>query len=84
MPAKTVKALIDLARAKPDGLTYASSGSGTSPHLTAELFKHMTGVRMVHVPYKGSTAAHPDLLGGQVNVMFDTVAATVQLIKAGQ
>lgn len=57
---------MDLARAKPDGLTYASSGSGTSPHLTAELFKYMTGVRMVHVPYKGSTAAHPDLLGGQM------------------
>jgi tripartite-type tricarboxylate transporter receptor subunit TctC len=49
--------------------------------MSAELFKLMTGVRMTHVPYKGSTAAHPDLIGGQVNVMFDTIVATVQLIR---
>ncbi|MGE5522402.1 MAG: tripartite tricarboxylate transporter substrate binding protein [Rhodospirillaceae bacterium] len=84
LPVKTVGELIELAKAKPDTLTFASSGTGTSPHLTAELFKLMTGVRIVHIPYKGSTAAHPDLIGGQVNLMFDTVAATVQLIKNGR
>lgn len=84
LPVKSVQEFIDLAKAKPDGLTFASSGTGTSPHLTAELFKLMTGVRILHVPYKGSTAAHPDLVGGQVNVMFDTVAATIQLIKGGR
>jgi tripartite-type tricarboxylate transporter receptor subunit TctC len=84
LPVKSVREFIDLAKAKPDTLTFASSGTGTSPHLTAELFKLMTGVKLVHIPYKGSTAAHPDLIGGQVNLMFDTVAATVQLIKAGR
>jgi tripartite-type tricarboxylate transporter receptor subunit TctC len=84
VPARSVKELIDLARAKPDALTFASSGTGSSPHLTAELFKLMTGVRITHIPYKGSTQAHPDLIGGQVNLMFDTIVATVQLIKAGR
>jgi tripartite-type tricarboxylate transporter receptor subunit TctC len=84
VPAKTVKELIDLAKAKPDGLTFASSGTGSSPHMTAELFKLMTGLRITHVPYKGSTAAHPDLLGGRVDLMFDTIVATTQLIKGGR
>ena len=84
VPAKTVKELIDLAKAKPDGLTFASSGTGSSPHMTAELFKLMTGLRITHVPYKGSTAAHPDVLGGRVDLMFDTIVATTQLIKSGR
>lgn len=84
VPAKTVRELIELAKAKPDALSYASSGTGSSPHMTAELFKLMTGVKLTHVPYKGSTQAHPDLIGGQVQVMFDTIIATVQLIKAGR
>jgi len=84
VPAKSVKELIELARAKPDGLSFASSGTGTSPHMSAELFKLLTGVRILHVPYKGSTAAHPDLLGGRVNLMFDPVAAILPHIRAGR
>lgn len=84
VPAKSVKELVDLARAKPDALSFASSGTGTSPHLSAELFKLLAGVRILHVPYKGSTAAHPDLLGGRVSMMFDPVAAILPHIKAGR
>ncbi|MBM3372535.1 MAG: tripartite tricarboxylate transporter substrate binding protein [Betaproteobacteria bacterium] len=83
-PAKTVKDVMDLARAKPDALTFASSGTGSSPHMSAELFKLMTGLKITHVPYKGSTAAHPDLIAGRVNIMFDTVIATLPHIKAGR
>ncbi len=82
--AKSVKELIDMAKAKPDGVSFASSGTGTSPHMSAELFKLMTGVKMLHVPYKGSTAAHPDLFAGRVNVMFDTLIATLPHIKGGR
>jgi tripartite-type tricarboxylate transporter receptor subunit TctC len=84
LPAKSVKELIDLAKAKPDTLNFATSGTGSSPHMSAELFKLMTGTRMTQVPYKGSTAAHPDLIGGQVNIMFDTLVSTVQLIRGGR
>ena len=84
VPANSVKELIDLARAKPDALSFASSGTGTSPHMSAELFKLLAGVRILHVPYKGSTAAHPDLLGGRVSMMFDPVAAILPHIKAGR
>jgi tripartite-type tricarboxylate transporter receptor subunit TctC len=84
LPVRSVKELIDMAKAKPEGISFASSGTGSSPHLTAELFKLATGVRLLHVPYKGSTQAHPDLIGGQVHVMFDTIVATTQLIKAGR
>ena len=84
LPAKSVKELVDLAKAKPNGLAVASSGVGSSPHLTAELFQLMTGVRMQHIAYKGSTAAHPELIAGQVQVMFDTVIATTQLIRSGR
>ena len=84
VPAKSVKELIDLAKAKPDGLSFASSGTGTSPHMSAELFKLLAGVRILHVPYKGSTAAHPDLLGGRVSMMIDPVAAILPHIKAGR
>lgn len=82
--AKSVKELIDMAKSKPDGVSFASSGTGTSPHMSAELFKLMTGVKMLHVPYKGSTAAHPDLFAGRVNVMFDTLIATLPHIKGGR
>ena len=84
VPANSVKELIDLARAKPDALSFASSGTGTSPHMSAELFKLLAGVQILHVPYKGSTAAHPDLLGGRVSMMFDPVAAILPHIKAGR
>jgi tripartite-type tricarboxylate transporter receptor subunit TctC len=81
---KSVKELIDLAKSKPDSVSFASSGTGSSPHMSAELFKLMTGIKMLHVPYKGSTAAHPDLIGGRVNIMFDTLIATLPHIKAGR
>ncbi len=80
--AKSVRELIDMAKSKPDTITFASSGTGSSPHMSAELFKLMSGVKMNHVPYKGSTAAHPDLIAGRVNVMFDTVIATLPHIRA--
>lgn len=82
--AKSVRDVVDMARAKPDSLTFASSGTGSSPHMSAELFKLMTGLKMTHVPYKGSTAAHPDLIAGRVNIMFDTVIATLPHIKANR
>jgi len=84
VPAKSVKELIELAKAKPDALSFASSGTGTSPHMSAELFKLLAGVQILHVPYKGSTAAHPDLIGGRVSMMFDPVAAILPHIKAGR
>ena len=84
LPARSVKELIDMAKAKPNGLSVASSGIGSSPHLTAELFQLMTGTKMQNIAYKGSTQAHPDLIGGQVQLMFDTIVSTTALIKAGR
>jgi tripartite-type tricarboxylate transporter receptor subunit TctC len=84
VPVKTVKELIALAKSKPGQLTYASSGSGTSIHLSAELFKTMAGVDMLHIPYKGSGPAVTDLVGGQVNLMFDNLPSSIGQIKAGK
>lgn len=84
LPARSVKELIDMAKAKPNGLSVASSGVGSSPHLTAELFQSMTGTKMQNIAYKGSTQAHPDLIGGQVHLMFDTIVSTTPLIKSGR
>ena len=84
VPAKSVKELIALAKAQPGKLTYASSGNGTSIHLSGELFKSMTGVDMLHIPYKGSSPAVTDLLGGQVNMMFDNIPSSLPHIKAGK
>lgn len=84
LPAKTVAELIAHLKANPGKYSYASSGSGGAPHMSAELFKTMAGVDLAHVPYKGSTAAHPDLIAGRTVVMFDTVAAIAALVKAGK
>jgi len=84
VPAKTVKEFIALAKAHPGQINYASSGSGTSIHLSAELFKIMTGVDMVHVPYKGSGPALTDLMAGQVSVMFDNLPSSMAFIKSGR
>ena len=84
VPAKTVKELIDLARAQPGKLSYASSGSGTSIHLCGELFKMLTKVDMVHIPYKGSAPAMTDMIGGQVQVMFDNMPSALPHVKAGK
>jgi tripartite-type tricarboxylate transporter receptor subunit TctC len=84
VPARTVQEFIELARSKPGQLNYASSGSGTSIHMSAELFKLMAGVDMLHVPYKGSGPALADLLGGRVAVMFDNLPASMAHIKSGK
>jgi tripartite-type tricarboxylate transporter receptor subunit TctC len=84
VPANNVRELLALARAKPGQVTYASYGSGSSAHLTAELFKLMAGVDLLHVPYKGAAPAVNDLLGGQVNVIFADVAAMLSHLKSGK
>ncbi|HTD89538.1 MAG TPA: tripartite tricarboxylate transporter substrate binding protein [Burkholderiales bacterium] len=84
LAAKSVKDLIALAKAKPNELSYASSGSGGTPHLAAELFKSMAGVTLVHVPYKGQAQALSDLIGGQIQVMFPNAASVAPHIKAGR
>src|SRR5215510_5121679 len=83
LPAKTLPELIAHLKANPGKYSFASSGTGGAPHMSAELFKTMAGVDLVHVPYKGSTAAHTDLISGRVPVMFDTVAAISGQIKSG-
>lgn len=83
-PARTLQEFIALAKSKPGGLNYASSGTGTQQHFAAELFQQATGTQMVHVPYKGSGAALTDLLAGQVDVNFDTVPTVLQQIRAGK
>ena len=83
VPARTVAEFIEYAKQNPGKINMASSGSGTSIHLSGELFKAMTGVNMVHVPYRGSAPALTDLLGGQVHVMFDNMPSSVAHIKAG-
>ncbi len=80
----SVKDLIAQAKAQPGKITYASSGSGTSIHMSGELFKYMTGVDLLHIPYKGSAPAVTDLIGGQVNVMFDNIPSSLPHIKSGK
>src|SRR5437667_4984121 len=84
VPVKSVSDLIKLAKAKPGAINFASSGSGTSIHLSGELFKTMARVDMTHVPYKGSAPALTDLMGGQVQLMFDNLPSSLQQIKAGK
>lgn len=83
VPASSVKELIALAKQKPGGLAYGSVGAGTSTHLEAEMFKMMASVDLLHVPYKGSAPALTDLLGGQIQVMFDALASSRQHIQSG-
>ncbi len=84
VPARTVAEFIDHAKKAAGGLAYASSGNGQSTHLAAELFKSMTGVKMTHVPYKGSAPALVDVAGGQVAAMFDTMLSAMPQVKAGR
>jgi tripartite-type tricarboxylate transporter receptor subunit TctC len=84
VPINSVADLIKLAKAKPGTINFASSGSGTSIHLSGELFKTMAGVDMTHVPYKGSSPALTDLMGGQVQIMFDNLPSSLALIKSGK
>jgi len=83
-PATTATELVALAKKEPGRISYASSGPGGAPHLAAELFKSSTATDMLHVPYKGSTQAHPDLLSGQVGIMFDTIVAVMPHLKSGR
>ncbi|HUP98385.1 MAG TPA: tripartite tricarboxylate transporter substrate binding protein [Usitatibacter sp.] len=84
LPANSVADVIRLTKAKPNEYTFASSGSGTSIHLSGELFKTMAGVQMTHVPYKGSGPMLIDLISGQVHMAFDNLSAVMQHIKAGK
>jgi tripartite-type tricarboxylate transporter receptor subunit TctC len=76
--------LLKLAKSKPEGLTYASSGPGTPYHMAGELFKSMAGVKILHVPYRGSSGARTDVLGGQVDMMFDAVPTMADFIRTGK
>ncbi len=82
--AGSVQELVALARARPGSLTYASAGSGTSTHMSAELLKSMSGIEIVHVPYKGPAPALQAILAGEVNLYFETVASSLQLVRAGR
>ena len=83
-PAKTVAEFIAYCKANPGKINMASSGSGTSVHLSGELFKSMTGCNMLHVPYKGAGPALVDLMGGQVDVLFDNLPSSINHIKGGK
>jgi len=84
LEAKTVPELIALARANPGKLTFASSGSGTTVHLSGEVFKYMAKIDLLHVPYKGSAPAMQDLLAGQVDMIFDNIPGAVAQMRAGK
>ncbi len=83
-PAKSVAELVAVAKKEPGKLTFASSGAGASTHMSAELFKSMTGTDIVHVPYKGSGPAMPDLMAGRVHMMFENAPGAVPHIRAGK
>lgn len=81
---KTMQDVIAFGKKNPGQLSFASSGNGGAPHFSGELFQSMAGLQMQHIPYKGSTLAHPDLMSGRVSIMFDTLAATSAQIKGGK
>jgi len=84
VPAKTVPEFIAYAKANPGKLNMASSGNGSTIHVSGELFKMMTGISMVHVPYRGGAPALTDMISGQVQVMFDNVPTSIEFIRAGK
>ena len=83
-PAKSVQEVITLAKASPGKYTFASGGNGTTPHISGEIFKSMTGTDLLHVPYKGGAPAIADLMGGQVNMIFDTAASAMPHVRSGK
>jgi len=83
MPVKTVQEFIDYCKANPGKVSYASSGNGTSVHMSAELFKAMTGVEMVHVPYRGSVIAFPDIISNKVQLIFDNLPSALEQSRSG-
>lgn len=84
VPVKNLSELIQLAKSKPGKLNYASSGTGTPYHMAGELFKHMAGVDITHVPYKGSSGARTDVVGGQVDMMFDAETTMAEFARQGK
>jgi tripartite-type tricarboxylate transporter receptor subunit TctC len=84
LPVHSVAEFINYAKAHPGELSFASSGNGTSVHMSGELFKAMTGINIVHVPYRGSSAAFPDLMTGKVHVMFDNLPGSIEFVRSGQ
>jgi tripartite-type tricarboxylate transporter receptor subunit TctC len=84
VPAKTLPELIALAKSRPGKMNYASSGNGTPYHMAGELFKSMSGVYLVHIPYRGSSGARTDVMGGQVDLMFDAVTTMAEVVKSGK
>ena len=84
LPVKTIPELIAYAKANPGKLNMASSGNGSTIHVSGELFKMMTGINMVHVPYRGGAPALTDMISGQVQVMFDNVPTSIEFIRAGK
>ncbi len=84
LPVKSVPELVALAKARPGGLSYASSGPGTPYHMAGELFKALSGTYIVHIPYRGSAGARSDILGGQVDFMFDAIPTMTEHIKTGK
>jgi tripartite-type tricarboxylate transporter receptor subunit TctC len=84
VPARSLREMIALAKARPGQLTYASSGNGTSPHLSAELLKSMAGINMVHIPYKGAGMVMNDLLGGHVDLAFVSFTSVLPMLKANR
>jgi tripartite-type tricarboxylate transporter receptor subunit TctC len=83
VPAKSLKELLALARAKPGTLNYGSSGPGSNYHMAGELLRHITGIDIVHVPYKGSTGARTDILSGQIQMLFDSVPTMAHMVNSG-
>jgi tripartite-type tricarboxylate transporter receptor subunit TctC len=83
-PARTLKELVALAKDKPGALNYGSLGSGSTSHLTMELFRSTTGIQLTHVPYKGSPPAYTDLFAGNIQLMFDAVPAVIPHAKSGK
>jgi len=83
LPAKTVQEFIDYCKANPGKVAFASSGNGTSVHMSAELFKALTHVDMIHVPYRGSAIAYPDLISNKVQVLFDNLPGALEQVRAG-
>ena len=83
-PPKTVAELITLLKANPDKYSYASGGAGAGAHLSAEMFKHITGTKLVHVPYKGNAPALADVLGGHLPIMFDTITTSLPHVRSGK
>jgi tripartite-type tricarboxylate transporter receptor subunit TctC len=83
MPVKTVQEFIDYCKANPGKVSYASSGNGTSVHMSAELFKAMTGVNMIHVPYRGSAIAFPDIISNKVQLIFDNLPSALEQSRSG-